>query len=180
MSSGRQDDAYLITKWQQEEFAPGQLGAIRVGVDRRNRQQLEGRPRLYPGVYGIVEVRSFPEKRADSPDGFWLDIARVPRYYVCMVRSFNNSATEDVFKDVNLKAARNLCPQILWKVATRKLDQLDSAEFLGGLRIPPSNRLEALKGDRRGQHSIRINEQYRICFIWTETGPRDVEIVDYH
>jgi hypothetical protein len=78
LSSGRQDDAYLITKWQQKVFAPGQLGAIRVGVDRRNRQQLEGRPRLYPGVYGIVEVRSFPEKRADSPDGFWLDIARVP------------------------------------------------------------------------------------------------------
>ena len=78
MSSGRQDYAYHITKWQQEEFAPGQLGAVRVGVDRRNRQQLEGRPRLHPGVYGIVEVRSFPEKRADSPDGFWLDIARVP------------------------------------------------------------------------------------------------------
>ena len=97
-----------------------------------------------------------------------------------MVRSFKNSATEDIFNGVNSKAARNLCPQILWKVATRKLDQLDSAEFLGDLRIPPSNRLEALKGDRRGQHSIRINEQYRICFIWTETGPRDVEIVDYH
>jgi len=90
LSSGRQDDAYLITICQQEEFAPGQLGAIRVGVDRKNRQQLEGRPRLHPGVYGIVEVCSFPEKRADSTDGFWLDIARVPRYYVCMVRSFNN------------------------------------------------------------------------------------------
>jgi proteic killer suppression protein len=97
-----------------------------------------------------------------------------------MVRSFKNTATEDIFNGANSKVARNLCPQTLWKVATRKLDQLDSAELLEDLRITPGNRLEALKGDRRGQHSIRINEQYRICFIWTETGPRDVEIVDYH
>lgn len=62
----------------------------------------------------------------------------------------------------------------------QKLDQIDSAEALDDLRIPPGNRLEALKGDRQGQHSIRINEQYRICFIWTEAGPEKVEIVDYH
>ena len=62
----------------------------------------------------------------------------------------------------------------------RKLDQLDSAEALDDLRIPPGNRLEALKGDRQGQYSIRINEQYRICFVWTESGPAEVEIVDYH
>jgi len=73
LSSGHQDDAYQITKWQQEEFAPGQLGVIRVGVDHRNRQQLEGRPKLHPGIYGIVEVRSFAEKRVDAPDEFWLD-----------------------------------------------------------------------------------------------------------
>jgi len=73
LSSGIQDDAYQINKWDQEEFAPGQLGVIRVGVDHRNRQQLEGRPKLHPGIYGIVEVRSFAEKRVDAPDEFWLD-----------------------------------------------------------------------------------------------------------
>jgi proteic killer suppression protein len=57
---------------------------------------------------------------------------------------------------------------------------LDSAVVLVDLQIPPGNRLEALKGDRRGQHSIRINDQYRICFLWTDTGPEDVEVVDYH
>lgn len=61
-----------------------------------------------------------------------------------------------------------------------KLDAVDSAGTLDDLMIPPGNRLEALKGDRRGQHSIRINDQYRICFSWTDAGPVDVEIVDYH
>jgi proteic killer suppression protein len=62
----------------------------------------------------------------------------------------------------------------------RRLDALDQAEILDDLRVPPGNRLEALRGDRRGQHSIRIKEQYRICFRWTESGPVDVEVVDYH
>ena len=62
----------------------------------------------------------------------------------------------------------------------RKLDQLDSVESLGDLRIPRGNRLEALSGSRKGQFSIRINEQYRVCFEWTASGPRNVEIVDYH
>ena len=61
-----------------------------------------------------------------------------------------------------------------------KLDAVDSAGTLDDLMIPPGNRLEALKGDRRGQHSIRINDQYGICFSWTDAGPVDVEIVDYH
>ena len=65
-------------------------------------------------------------------------------------------------------------------MAARKLDQLEAAEVLGDLRSPPGNKLEALRGDREGQHSIRINEQYRICFHWTDAGPSDVEIVDYH
>ena len=97
-----------------------------------------------------------------------------------MIQSFKNSATEDIFNGVNTKAARKLCPQSLWKVATRKLDQLDSVERLQDLRIPPGNRLESLKGQRSGQYSIRINNQYRICFRWTEVGPSEVEIVDYH
>jgi toxin HigB-1 len=65
-------------------------------------------------------------------------------------------------------------------VARRKLRQLQIAGLLGDLRIPPGNRLEALKGDRAGQHSIRVNDQYRVCFRWTAAGAEDVEIVDYH
>jgi len=65
-------------------------------------------------------------------------------------------------------------------VAARKLDQLDSVVKLGELRVPPGNRFEALKGSRQGQYSIRINEQYRICFVWTDAEPDEVEIVDYH
>ena len=65
-------------------------------------------------------------------------------------------------------------------VARRKLRQLQIAGCLGDLRVPPGNRLEALKGDRAGQHSIRVNGQFRVCFRWTAAGPKDVEIVDYH
>ena len=65
-------------------------------------------------------------------------------------------------------------------VAERKLSQLDAAQTLDFMKAPPGNHLEALKGDRKGQHSIRINDQWRICFVWTQTGPADVEIVDYH
>jgi len=97
-----------------------------------------------------------------------------------MIRSFKNAATEDIFNGVRSKAARRICPQRLWKIAGRKLDQLDAAEALDDLRVPPGNRLEALKGDREGRYSIRINDQYRICFLWTEGGPEEVEIVDYH
>ena len=97
-----------------------------------------------------------------------------------MIRSFNNQATEDIFNGVNSKSARRACPQTLWRIAVRKLDQLDSVEVLDELRIPPGNRIELLKGDREGQYSIRINNQYRICFVWTEIGPDEVKIVDYH
>lgn len=65
-------------------------------------------------------------------------------------------------------------------VARRKLDQLDAAAELRDMESPPGNRLEALVGKRKGQHSIRVNDQWRVCFIWTPQGPKDVEIVDYH
>ena len=97
-----------------------------------------------------------------------------------MIQSFGDKATEDVFNGKNTKAARDVCPRNLWKIAIRKLDQLDSVEQLAELRIPPGNMLEMLMGDRAGQYSIRINAQYRICFRWTEGGPAQVEIVDYH
>lgn len=80
----------------------------------------------------------------------------------------------------NTKSARRVCPKALWKVASRKLDQLDSVKSLEDLRIPPSNKLELLSRERKGQYSIRINDQYRICFKWKEAGPEKVEIVDYH
>lgn len=71
-------------------------------------------------------------------------------------------------------------PREIQQVALRKLFMLDKAIDLTDLRVPPANRLEALKDDRKGQHSIRVNDQWRICFVWTETGTTQVEIVDYH
>ncbi len=97
-----------------------------------------------------------------------------------MIRSFGGSGTEDVFNGRNTRAARRTCPSSLWAVAVRKLDQLDSAESLDDLRAPPGNRLESLSGDRAGQFSIRVNQQYRVCFEWSDLGPENVEIVDYH
>ena len=97
-----------------------------------------------------------------------------------MIRSFRDGGTEDVFYGRQTRAARRSCPESVWRVATRKLDQLDSVVRVAELRIPPNNRLKSLKGKRKGQFSIRINDQYRICFVWTEAGPDAVEIVDYH
>ncbi|MER2601290.1 MAG: type II toxin-antitoxin system RelE/ParE family toxin [Candidatus Competibacter phosphatis] len=97
-----------------------------------------------------------------------------------MIESFHDRATEDIFNGVNSKAARKSCPRKLWPIVTRKLDQLDSVQSLEELKVPPGNRLEILVGDRKGQYSIRINEQYRICFVWSEAGPGKVEVTDYH
>ncbi len=97
-----------------------------------------------------------------------------------MIQSFKNIGSEDIYNGHNSADARRLLPRQLWNVATRKLDQIDVAVALDDLRVPPGNRLEALKADRLGQHSIRINDQYRICFKWNESGAEEVEIVDYH
>jgi proteic killer suppression protein len=97
-----------------------------------------------------------------------------------MIHSFKNVGTQDIFNGIDSKAARKTCPPYLWLGAIRKLDQLDSAIALEDLKIPPGNRLETLKGDREGQYSIRINDQYRICFVWEQLGADEVEIVDYH
>ena len=93
-----------------------------------------------------------------------------------MIRGFKDRVTEAVFRGESPKGF----PSDLVKIARRKLGYLDAAVDLRDLRQPVGNRLEALKGDRRGQHSIRINDQFRICFIWTEGNVTDVEIVDYH
>lgn len=92
-----------------------------------------------------------------------------------MIRSFKDAATERLFADEDVPRFRAIERQ-----ARRKLLLLDGVGSLNDLRSPPGNRLEALKGDRRGQHSLRINNQWRICFRWSEGGAEDVEIVDYH
>jgi len=92
-----------------------------------------------------------------------------------MIRSFRDSATERLWMGVSVKRFSGMEKQAL-----RKLDMLHQARDVSDLRAPPGNRLEALAGDRRGQHSIRINDQWRICFTWTKEGPVNVEIVDYH
>jgi proteic killer suppression protein len=92
-----------------------------------------------------------------------------------VIRSFKSPDTEALFKGKRVAKFANL-----EKVATRKLQMLDDADELRDLTAPPANRLEALKGERKGQHSIRINVQWRICFVWTRAGPEQVEIVDYH
>lgn len=97
-----------------------------------------------------------------------------------MIRTYENAGTEDVFNGENTREARKTCPMSLWKVAARKLDQLDSVTALYELKIPPGNQLEPLSEDRQGQYSIRMNEKYRVCFYWTELGPEQVEIIDYH
>lgn len=92
-----------------------------------------------------------------------------------MIRSFRCADTQELFETGKSKRFSGILI-----VATRKLAQLDAAHTLEFLRSPPGNRLEALRGSREGQYSIRVNDQFRLCFRWTADGPEDVEIVDYH
>ena len=92
-----------------------------------------------------------------------------------MIRSFRCGDTERLFRDEPVRRFSGVERQ-----ARRKLLLLNTAQSLNDLRVPPGNRLEALRGNRSGQHSIRINDQWRICFVWRENGPHEVEIVDYH
>lgn len=92
-----------------------------------------------------------------------------------MIRSFKASETERLYE-----TGRSRRFASIRKVALRKLDMLNAANDLKDLSSPPGNRLDALKGNRKGQHSIRINDQWRICFVWSDHGATDVEIVDYH
>lgn len=96
-----------------------------------------------------------------------------------MIRSFGNDATSDLFHGVGSKRSRGIATDIK-RTAIRKLDMVNAANSVEDLRSPPGNRLEALRGDLRGFHSIRINEQWRIIFRWSDGAAEDVEIVDYH
>jgi toxin HigB-1 len=97
-----------------------------------------------------------------------------------VIHSFAERSTEDLFDGRDTARVRRCCPIGLWAVARRKLDQLNRVRSLDELRIPPGNRLERLSRDRAGQHSIRINDQYRICFRWEDGDAYDVEVTDYH
>lgn len=92
-----------------------------------------------------------------------------------MVLTFKCADTQNLFQRNRVKRFVNI-----ESIARRKLEQINAAATLDFLRAPPGNRLEPLSGNRKGQHSIRINDQFRVCFIWTPQGPKDVEIVDYH
>jgi proteic killer suppression protein len=93
-----------------------------------------------------------------------------------MIKSFGNAAAQSAWE----RRFRKGVPNDIMKVANRKLTQLHSAVTLDDLRIPPGNRLEMLSGDRSGQHSIRINDQWRLCFVWRDGDAHEVELVDYH
>jgi toxin HigB-1 len=98
------------------------------------------------------------------------------RYYLAMaIQSFKCKDTESLHKGTRVARWANI-----ERVALRKLEQLNIAAVLGDLKVPPGNNLEALGGDLKGQHSIRVNDQWRVCFVWEKEGPKDVEIVDYH
>lgn len=97
------------------------------------------------------------------------------RIIILVIQAFRSAATEELFVTKRHRRFASIA-----SIAVRKLQMLEEAEVLADLREPPGNRLEALRGDREGQHSIRVNDQFRICFTWKEDGAYDVEIIDYH
>jgi toxin HigB-1 len=97
-----------------------------------------------------------------------------------VIRSWADGAAQDIFDGRDSRRARRACPPEFWPAARRKLDQLNRVRSLRDLRIPPGNRLERLRGDRIGQYSIRINDQYRVCFRWEDGYADEVEVTDYH
>ena len=105
-----------------------------------------------------------------------LDVTVILRYYLTMIKTFADKEAEKIF---NRQRSRKL-PESIQRKGRMKLEILDAAEAVEDLRIPPGNRLEKLTVDREGQHSIRINQQWRICFRWKNGDAYDVEIVDYH
>lgn len=97
-----------------------------------------------------------------------------------MIQTFADEGTRDIYVGTDSKAARRVLPKLLWSLARRKMHWIDAARNLQALRVPPGNRLEALKGDRAGSCSVRINDQYRITFRFEEGNANDVGCEDYH
>ena len=108
--------------------------------------------------------------------GYFLDLINASRYCISVIESFRDATTQGLYETGKSRKI----PANLRRAAIRKLKQLQVAVDLNDLAVPPGNRLEALHGERKGQHSIRINDQYRICFVWNEGKAHSVEIVDYH
>jgi proteic killer suppression protein len=111
-----------------------------------------------------------------APLAITLGVMNEKCYVLSMIKSFKGEETEKIFRG---QFSRKL-PQAIQRVAARKLEQLHAATVLETLRVPPGNRLEALTHNRQGQHSIQVNEQWRVCFVWRDGDAYDVEIVDYH
>ncbi len=110
-----------------------------------------------------------------SPETPFLDVGRTTYYTAAVIRSFRSKDAELIFQGLTSKRINRLAA-----VIERKLAQIHAATALSDISIVPGNRLEALKGSRLGQHSIRINDQYRICFVWKNGDAYEVEIADYH
>ena len=98
----------------------------------------------------------------------------------CVIRSFANAAAEDLFNGVDSRRARGACPAALWPAVRRKLTQINRVRTIRELAVPPGNRLERLHGNRAGQYSIRVNDQFRLCFPWEDGYADEVEVADYH
>lgn len=109
------------------------------------------------------------------PPSLWLDVVRQACYVIRMIRSFRCSYTKKLFERQRVRQFASI-----EESARIKLNMLNAAILLTDLLVPPGNQLEALRGDRKGQHSIRVNKQWRICFVWKDADAYDVEITDYH
>ena len=131
---------------------------------------------LDKGLSGKDEPLSFCPNNKVPPHDLTLDVINAPRYYIFMILSFKCKETEKIWQQTYSKRF----PVSIQRIALRKLFMLQRAKELKDLTIPPANRLEKLKGDRKDQYSIRINDQFRICFIWENSNALEVEIVDYH
>lgn len=158
-------------------------------LERRDRRPLVlPRSRTRPGGVFETMARLLQERRRQGPRRDEGTRHRAPvhpltladtigsRYHGGVIQSLADEATRKVWAREHVRQFG----QELQRAAQKKLRLLNAAETINDLRIPPGNRLEKLAGDRDGQHSIRINDQYRICFVWTSAGPADVQIVDYH
>ena len=131
---------------------------------------------MYHGSFGPRCGSAAASRCWAAPAVVTIDDNNVSRYYSPVIRSFRDTQTEKVF----LRERSRVLPADLQRRAHRKLLLLDATETLHDLRVPPGNRLERLSGNRRGPHSIRINDQWRICFRWDRGDAHDVEITDYH
>ncbi|GEM_PF-212714 len=172
----------LTSIWQlwRSRITPTEAGCVvDLLADRCSSTTTVASSRLRPGWRGC-QFGYVASILCAAPPGSTLPWITCSVILIKVIASFRDQGTEDLFDGRDTKQARKACPSDLVRVARRKLDQLNQAAVLGDLRALPSNRLEKLKGKRAGQYSIRINDQWRVCFRWADFGAEDVEIGDYH